>query len=128
MLKFCGEVFRSIIYLSDGSSRPGAFPNYGGIYIDYPVASPRTFVSFAANIDVVVPDGGGVDIQLFHNGAPVPDFILGFNPGEGGGVPKAVVPAPTPLTVAVADTFFVRVFTFNFAPNFYEATATIGLA
>lgn len=126
MLKFCGEVFRTLMYLSDGSSRPGSVASVG-IYVDYPVASKRTFVSFAANINVLVPDGGGVDIQLFHNGNPVPDFIIGFNPGEGNGVPKSV-PAPTPLTVDVFDTFFVRVFTFNFAPNFYEATATIGLA
>jgi len=124
-LKFAGQVFETSIYLSDGSSKPGILPI--GVFVDYPVASPRTFVDFAATISVVVPGGGGVDIQLFHNGVAVPDFIISFNPGEGGGVVKTV-PAPTPETFAIGDTFFIRVVTFNFTPDFYLATATIGLA
>ena len=125
MLKFSAAIASSVTFLPDAGVRGTVVIGVTAGFIEYPIASPRTFVSFATNIDVVVPDGGGVDIQLFHNGNPVADFITGYNPGETG--VKTVI-APAPEFFDVADTFYVRVFTFNFAPNFYLATATIGLA
>ena len=126
LLKFAGTAFQNpggpFVYLSDGNSSPSASI---GTFIDYPIASPITCVSFATEISAVVPDGGGVDIQLFHNGVPVPSFITGYNPGETG---VKVAAAVVPEAFAVGDTMFVRVFTFNFDPDGYWVTATIGTA
>jgi Collagen triple helix repeat (20 copies) len=122
LLKFGGEVFREVIFLSDGSSVQSVGFD-AGIFIEYPVASTRTFVSFATDIDVVVPSGGGVDIQLFHNGSPVAAFLTSYNPGDTG---VMTVIAPAPEVVALTDTFYVQVIAAGFAPNFFMATATIG--
>jgi hypothetical protein len=102
---------------------------------NYPVASPRVFVSFATRMLLgmgvfVVPPGGQVEFQLFHNGVPVPGFIIVYTSGEAG-ITKTLT--PNPEAFAVGDTFAVRVLTSGFAfsddplaVHSFTAVATIG--
>ena len=105
---------------------------------EYPVASPRTFVSFSAELisvftlglwtnPFIVPAGGTVEFQLFHGVTAVPSFLIVYMAGEGG--IKAAI-APIPEAFAVGDTFSVRCMTTGFSlPNAgaFSCSATIGI-
>jgi hypothetical protein len=113
--------------------------------ISYPVSSSRTFVSLTTELlttydasgipngAFIVPVGGTVEFQLFHNGVAVPSFITTYVAGEGGPTAIKSAAAPLPELFAVDDTFYLRVLTTGFALGgggnapFFSASATIGL-
>lgn len=127
LLKFSGVISNVEVFLADGSTDvpqvvTAASP---GRYLDYPIASPITCVSFATIINLVVPANSSVNLTVFRNGVIVPGFAVTYLPGESG--VKTV--APPPQAFAVGDTIFIRVITIGFNPedpNNYLAAATIG--
>ena len=111
-----------------------------GTLRQYPIASPRTFTSFSAELitlfpigvpagPFIVPAGGTVEFQLFHNSIAVPSFLIVYVAGEGG-IKSAI--APVPEVFVVGDTFTVRCLTTGFdlpinQNGQFSCSATIGI-
>ena len=137
MIRFSGVVDANTdpkdTYLADGQlGIVGTNTPFG-----YPVASPFTFVSFVAELlttydpsgapsgPFIVPTGGGVTFQLFHNGSAVASFVIAYGAGEGG--VKAAT-APLPEAFAVGDTFDLLVVSAGFTiVRGFSVSATIGI-
>jgi hypothetical protein len=132
LLKFSSQI---LPLLPDATENLSDNINQSLDNVIYPIASPRTFVSLATRllevssvgpVDFIVPIGGTVDIQLFHNGVAVPGFILSYVAGQGG---TMTLPAPPPEAFVTGDEFFLQVHTTGFVlggTHHFVATATIG--
>lgn len=143
LLKFSGNVVPgTVLPASDTSFVDGGIQQnaVASFVLNYPVPSPVTFVSFIAELgdkrDIggvapfVIPPGGSIEFQLFHNNVLVPSFDILFVPGEGTGTIKAAA-APIPEAFAAGDLFHVQIFVANLSlsvdPNAdFGASATIG--
>ena len=106
-----------------GISLGGATVN--SLFVNYPAASPITFVSFAANVSAPVPVGAVVNVQLFKNGVAVATFLITYGAGEVG---VKTAPAPTPVSYAVGDSFYVSTqFTGFTVGESFQVSTTFGV-
>lgn len=123
MIAFGGEV-RPALPAHDAWLRNGATGGETGVLLEYAVPSPLTLVSFFTELityfpsfpsgpqgPFLVPDGGTVEFQLFHNGVAVPSFLTVYAAGEGG---EMLALAPVPEVFAAGDRFAVRCRTTGF--------------